>query len=79
VSFFSKFFYSEVIRVVDGNAVSVKGRHSRRLLGDVEDVCRDFGVSSGEIFLSGNGRVAFSDHLPKSVHQPLRNVMVAQG
>ena len=78
MSFFSRFSSSEVIEIEAGRAVSVKGKHARGLLGDVEDVCRDFGVSRGRITLSGNGKLGFSKHFPDASHQALRNVIVNQ-
>ena len=76
MKFLSRFQSGEVIEIRDGEAVSVKGRHARILLGDVEDVCREFGVSKGRIVLGGNGKLSFSKHIPSAAHQALRNVIV---
>ena len=78
MSFFSRFSSSEVIEIESGRAVSVKGKHPAGMLGDVEDVCREFGVTRGKITLAGNGKLGFSKQFPEASHQAPRNVIVSQ-
>lgn len=74
--FFSKLLFSEVIEIRDGKAWSAKGSHSSALLGDISDVCREYGIVRGEICFSGNGELKFYGGIAAGAHQALRNVIV---
>ena len=58
------------------NAHCLKGKVTQKTLTQVADLCRQHGIPSAEIWLTGNGRVNFSREIPKSLHQRFRNVVV---
>jgi len=67
---------TSAIGIKNGKARSVKGRHEGSLLKDVEDVCGEMGITTGEIWIDGNGKVSFSSEIPKRAHQRFRNLIV---
>ena len=64
------------ITVDEGRATCTKGKVNQRCLADVAAAFQHAGLTSGELYLAGDGRLDFSSDIPASCHQQLRNVVV---
>ena len=74
--FFSRLVSTVAIRIEGGQVTIVKGRTRDSGLRDVAAVCRDAGVSEGEIWVNGAKRVKFSSGIPENIQQRLRNCVL---
>ena len=71
-----------VVRVRDGKPEAIHGTVTGAFLATVADVCRDFGISVGEVYGVARGRrisLRFSSHLPPAARQRLRNWWALSG
>lgn len=71
-----------VVRVRAGAPESTLGTVTAGFLGAVADVCREFGLSSGEVRGVARGRriaLRFSSHFPSAARQRLRNWWAMSG
>lgn len=73
--FISRALSTTAVRIAEGRTTCVKGKLTRQTLRELGDICGIFNISSGEIWLAGNGRISFSAKIPKEAHQRLRNCM----
>ena len=67
-----------LIRIRDGRVDVRRGQMRLHAKGQVADVLREAGVSSGFIAVTPGNRIAFSRSIPSTVHQRLRNVILNQ-
>jgi Protein of unknown function (DUF3634) len=65
------------ILIEDGMLRLRKGWVPASVLSALADVLRDAGVSQGYITLSKDRRVTVSWHVPPSLHQNIRNVLLS--
>lgn len=56
----------------------LKGHLTRACLADVHTLFESAGLSSGEIYLTGNGHLDFSNDVPRHLHQNIRNIVLGQ-
>jgi hypothetical protein len=75
MNIYHRFFSKYAIRIHGGQATAVKGRMPSSKLRELEEICREAGVQKGEIWSNGVDRVTFSDGIPESGHQLLRNCL----
>lgn len=69
---------SPLVLVIREDGVSAaKGRLPAATLRQLHGVLTEAGVRSGTIHANGSGRYGFSRHVPKAVHQRLRNILVS--
>ena len=48
----------------------------RSILSDLSGELTTAGVTRGEIWIQGDGRIRFSTEIPAELHQRLRNILV---
>ena len=60
----------------NGRCDVLRGKAGRSVLSDLADVLVAAGVSRGEMWTGGDGRVRFSPEIPPELHQRLRNILV---
>ena len=76
MKFFQRMGATVVVRIENGQATMVKGRIRSAGLRDVAAICRDGGVTKGEIWVNAVERVTYSSEIPDSLHQRLRNAVL---
>lgn len=69
----SRIFSTTTIHIKNGQARCVKGKMMRQTLSSINDVCKLFSISKGEIWINGRGQIHFSSSIPINAHQRLRN------
>ena len=75
MKFFSRLLSAQSIGISQGKATTRKGKHNKRLLLELSSLCNDHGTNSGEIWISGDNRISFSNEIPEQLHQRLRNMI----
>lgn len=60
----------------NGRCEVLRGKMAGPILSDLADVLVASGVSRGEMWIRGDGRVRFSPEIPPELHQRLRNILV---
>jgi hypothetical protein len=71
-----------LVRIRDGQATVDRGRVTTAFVGAVQDLCREHGVSTGEIRGYSNGsviRLWFAAGIPEVFRQQLRNWWTISG
>lgn len=71
-----KLLHPTVIVIRDGQCHLAKGHIKTGTLMDLNDVLREFGVTTGTIAIDGRGSAHFSDSIPPDSHQRLRNLVI---
>jgi hypothetical protein len=67
-----------LIHIRSGGLQVKRGRLQAHAREHVSEILQDAGVSRGFIAITSQNRVAFSRHIPSTVHQRLRNVLLNQ-
>jgi hypothetical protein len=75
MKFFSRLVSAQAFGFDQGKATSRKGEHSRQLLSELSSLGEKHSISSGEIWVSGDNRVTFSEEIPANLHQRFRNII----
>ena len=75
MNFLSRLLSHTAIGIADGSARCLKGKLTGAVLSDIGLLAKENGVSKGEIWIGGDGRVQFSSGIPEKMHQRLRNVL----
>jgi hypothetical protein len=69
----------ETYIVIDGGSVRVRrGFIAERTMAALADTLRDAGVTSGNITMTKDNRVAISWHIPPALHQTIRNILLLE-
>jgi hypothetical protein len=76
MKWFSRLFSVTVISITGSNITCKKGKITRGLIGDLQDILSDLSISRGEIWINGAGKVSFSTEIPFLCHQRLRNLLI---
>lgn len=71
----SRMLSVSAISVTEGRCELRKGKLDRRLLLDLSDELARSKVTRAEIWINGDGRIRFSDEIPRELHQRLRNIL----
>lgn len=75
MKFFSRLLSAQAFAIAQGKATSRKGKYSSKLLSELSTLSETHGISSGEIWVSGDNRVTFSEEIPANLHQRFRNII----
>jgi hypothetical protein len=67
-----------IVRIRGGDVHVARGKLRPHARQHVQDILAEAEVSSGFISVSPGKRVVFSRHIPVSLHQSLRNVLLNQ-
>jgi len=65
-----------LIRIRNGKCFVLKEALPHHVTSSVTEILRQEGVKKGFIAITPTGRVKFSHHIPKALHQRLRNVVL---
>ena len=65
-----------LIRIRNGGSFVLGESLPRHVMISVAEVLQDRGIKKGFIAITRDSRVKFSYHIPKTVHQRLRNVLL---
>lgn len=65
------------IEIGPGFTRCLKGKMPSHVLTDLSMLLSQNGISAGEIWLDGTGRIRFSREIPTHLHQRLRNIIVS--
>lgn len=75
MKFLSRLLSSQVISIIEGKAISLKGKHTKRHLTEIASLCEENGIRKAEIWISGNHKITFSSEIPEKIHQRLKNII----
>ena len=75
MNFITRLFADIAINISNGKATTVKGKLMRSTMMEITSLCRDYGIAKGEIWINSVGKVTFSSHIPKKLHQKVRNIL----
>jgi hypothetical protein len=76
---FQLFDPGETYIVIERGVVRVRrGFIPERTMAALADTLRDAGVTSGNITMSKDNRVAISWHIPPALHQTIRNILLLE-
>lgn len=73
MNLYHRFFSKYAVGIQGGRAISLKGKMTNSKLRELENICREEGVESGEIWSNGLDQVSFSREIPNAIQQRLRN------
>lgn len=73
---FSRILSVTAISFEHGRCEVLKGNVRRSILSDLSGELTASGVTCGELWIQGNGRIQFSIEIPPELHQRLRNILV---
>lgn len=76
MKWFSRLLSVTAIAFSNGRCEVLRGKMPGPILSDLADALAASGVSCGEIWIRGDGRVRFSLEIPPELHQRLRNILV---
>ncbi len=76
MKWFSRLLSTTAISFSNGRCDVLRGKAGRFVLSDLADELAAAGVSCGEMWIGGDGRVRFSPEIPPALHQRLRNILV---
>lgn len=75
MKFFSRLLSAQAFAFAQGKTTSRKGKHSSKLLSELSTLSEKHGISSGEIWVSGDNCITFSKEIPENLHQRFRNII----
>lgn len=76
MNWFSRMLSVTAISFGNGRCEALKGNVKRSILSDLSGELTASGVTRGELWIQGNGRIRFSAEIPPELHQRLRNILV---
>lgn len=76
MKWFSRVLSVTAISFGSGRCEVLKGNVGRSILSDLSGELTTAGVTRGEMWIQGDGRIRFSNEIPAELHQRLRNILV---
>jgi hypothetical protein len=77
MKFVSRLFAAYAIQIRSGSARCVKGKMVSTMMSYISALASEVDLESGEIWIDQLGKVSFSNEIPQSIHQKIRNVLAS--